>query len=64
MLPAARGKDLRSSCQILVFIVYVRTCGTFMSDVDIITNEKHFQEHKVVVTSNFNPLELKVNHLA
>lgn len=60
MLPTGRGNDLWSPHGILVFTVYVRTCGTVMDDADIIANEKYFQEHKVI-SANFSAAAVTLN---
>ena len=64
MLPAARGNDLWSFRR-LQSLLYVRTCGTFMSDADIVAHEKYFQAHKPVVKASFAAATtLNVNHPA
>ena len=56
-----------TTCDFLVKfqnLTYVRTCGTFMNDADIIANEKYFQAHKVVAASSAAVATLNVNHPA
>jgi hypothetical protein len=52
------------SYRIIVLIAYVRTCGTFMSDADIIANEKYFQQHKPATPMIAATATLNVNHPA